>query len=69
MSSRTIDLLGPQGNAYYLQALAQDLSKQLSLDFKRINKEMISGDYAHLLDVFQQYFSDYIKLKNIPEAT
>ena len=66
MSNRVIDLLGPKGNAYYLQALAQDLSKQLSLDWKKINKEMISGDYAHLIDVFQKYFSDYIKLQNIP---
>jgi hypothetical protein len=40
-----IDLRGPQGNAYYLLAVAADLSKKLEMNWPKIEKEMTSGDY------------------------
>jgi hypothetical protein len=64
MGKNVIDLLGPDGNAFYILGVAQKLSKQLLLDFDKINKEMTSGDYFNLLDIFKSYFGDYIILKN-----
>ena len=64
--SRIIDLLGPDGNAYALLALASKLAKKLSLDDKKIIAEMTSGDYKNLCKVFERYFSDYVKLINHP---
>ncbi len=67
--SRIIDLLGPDGNAYALLALASKLTKKLSLDDKKIIAEMTSGDYKNLLNVFSKYFSDYVELQNVEIAT
>ena len=68
MGKNVIDLLGPDGNAFYILGVAQRLSKQLSLDFDKINKEMTSGDYFNLLDIFKSYFGDYVILKNYDEV-
>ena len=57
-----IDLTGPDGNAFCLIAIARRLSKQLSLDADKIVKEMQSGDYEHLIEVFDKYFGEYIDL-------
>lgn len=51
-----IDLTGPNGNAYYLLGLARDWSKQLGLDANAISKEMRSGDYENLIQVFDKHF-------------
>lgn len=57
-----IDLTGPQGNAFYLLGVANDLSKQLRLDKNQIRSEMQSGDYENLLRVFDKYFGDFVIL-------
>ncbi len=57
----TIDLTGPQGNANFLLGLAKKLAKQLNLDEEKIVKEMKSGDYEHLLSVFDKYFTGLVK--------
>lgn len=49
-------LSGPDGNAFVLLGTAQRLAKQLGLDAKAITTEMRSGDYEHLLQVFDQHF-------------
>jgi hypothetical protein len=67
--SRIIDLLGPDGNAYALMALASKLAKQLSLDGNKIIEEMKSGDYKNLLNVFSKYFWEYVELQNVEIAT
>ena len=57
-----IDLTGPQGNAYFLLGMAQQLSAQLGKDWKAIEKEMTSGDYENLLKVFDREFGAYVTM-------
>jgi hypothetical protein len=58
-----IDLTGPQGNAFFLLGTAQSLTKRLNklrgneyLVWEEIEKDMTSGDYEHLLEVFEKHF-------------
>jgi hypothetical protein len=57
-----IDLTGPQGNAFYLIGAAGNLAKQLGLDGKLIQTEMMSDDYENLVNVFDKYFGDFVTL-------
>jgi hypothetical protein len=57
-----IDLTGEQGNAYYLLGLANSLSKQLGYDSKQIKEEMTTSDYENLIQVFDNYFGNYVIL-------
>ena len=61
-----IDLTGPDGNAFALMGYANNFAKQLGWDPKRrgeLNTEMMSGDYEHLLQVFDREFGDYVILE------
>ena len=40
-----IDLTGPDGNAFFLIGTASKLARQLGLDSKVIQTEMMNGDY------------------------
>ena len=67
MPSRQIevDLTGPQGNAYYLLGLADNLAKQLGyskLRRKCILKEMRLTDYEGLLYTFDREFGMLVTL-------
>lgn len=57
-----IDLNGHQGNAFYLLGLAQTLCKQVNVPSDPIVKEMMSGDYEHLIQVFDKHFGDFVTL-------
>jgi hypothetical protein len=57
-----IDLTGPDGNAFVLICLASKWAKQLGLDSKKIQEEMMSGDYENLIGVIEKYFGDYVTL-------
>jgi len=57
-----IDLTGPQGNSFYLLGTAKNLAKQLGLDGNEIMKEMMSGDYENLLQVFDENFGSIVTL-------
>lgn len=57
-----IDLTGPDGNAFVLLGYAKDLSKQLGIDYKKVETEMTSSDYENLLNVFDKYFGEYVIL-------
>ena len=57
-----IDLTGPQGNAFFLLGTAKNLAKQLDLDGNEIMKEMMSGDYENLLQVFDENFGSVVTL-------
>ena len=62
---REINLLGPQGNAYFLLATADNLSKQLDLGDdvrEKISDEMTSSDYENLIKVFDKYFGKFVDL-------
>ena len=58
-----IDLTGPDGNAFVLMGKAKNLAKQLKFDSNKIINEMMSGDYEHLIQVFDRYFGDYVILE------
>ena len=58
----TIDLTGPQGNAFYLLGTAKNLAKQLGLNEVEIMEEMKSGDYDHLVHTFDNYFGSVVTL-------
>jgi hypothetical protein len=57
-----IDLTGPEGNAFNMIATAGNLAKQLDLDKKKIQTEMMSGDYDNLIKVFDKYFGEFVTL-------
>jgi hypothetical protein len=60
-----VDLTGPKGNAYYLLALAKNLSRQLGYDklkIERIQLEMMLTDYEGLLYTFDREFGTLVTL-------
>ena len=58
----SIDLTGPDGNAFVILSYAKSLAKQLDLDFEPIKEEMTSGDYEHLIQVFDNHFGEVVDL-------
>ena len=65
---RSIDLRGPDGNAFVIIGIARNLTRQLKdidpdkYDWERILPEMTSGDYKNLVHTFEKYFGDYITI-------
>ena len=57
-----IDLTGPDGNAFMLIGRASNLAKQLGLDKAKIQAEMMSGDYEHLVATFDKHFGHFVTL-------
>jgi len=57
-----IDLNGPEGNAFVLLGYAKAWSKQLALDYRAVQSEMMSGNYENLIQVIEKYFGDYVIL-------
>lgn len=55
-----VDLTGPEGNAFVLIGYADKWAKQLGLDSNAIQKDMMSGDYEHLLSVLEKHFGNHI---------
>ena len=62
-SEIVIDLTGPDGNAFALLAYAKRFAQQLNYDFNQIKDEMTSGDYENLVQVFDEYFGDFVILE------
>lgn len=62
-SEMVIDLTGPDGNAFVLMATATNLARQLGLDSDKIVKDMKSGDYENLVNVFDNYFGSFVILE------
>lgn len=61
----TIDLRGPQGNAFGLLGTAQRAMKDLDYDRVRIDEvmaEMTSGDYHNLVEVFERELGEYFDI-------
>jgi hypothetical protein len=63
---RTIDLKAPEGNSFSLIGVAKRWGKQLELDVEEIQEDMMSGDYDHLIEVFEKHFSGVCELVNKP---
>jgi len=57
-----IDLDGPQGNAYNLLGIARQLCKTLNKDYEDVSKRMQSGDYNHLVQVFEEEFGTMVTM-------
>tara|TARA_R110000824_G_scaffold129248_1_gene290403 strand:- start:443 stop:664 length:222 start_codon:yes stop_codon:yes gene_type:complete len=57
-----IDLTGPNGNAFYILGVAQRLCKQFGIDHKPLIKDMMNGDYEHLLKVFDNEFGAFVTM-------
>jgi hypothetical protein len=57
-----IDLTGPDGNAFFLLGTAGRLAKQLGLNSKEIQAEMMRGNYEHLVGVFDKHFGEFVTL-------
>jgi len=62
-SEMVIDLTGPDGNAFVLMATATNLARKLGLDSDKIVKDMKSGDYENLVNVFDSYFGSFVILE------
>lgn len=62
LRKQQIDISGPAGNAYALMGTAQSLARQLGIDSKSIIEDMTSGDYEHLLEVFDNNFGEVVDL-------
>lgn len=63
----TIDLSGPDGNAFALMGIAKNLAKQLEIsDINGILDKMMGGDYDNLLEVFEDTFGHVVTLDNKP---
>jgi len=62
----TIDVSGPEGNAFPLMGHAKNLAKELDKDSKAILDDMKSSDYDHLLAVFEEHFGMVVTLLNKP---
>ena len=63
----TINIDGPEGNAFCLMGYARSLSKKLRLNTKEILAEMMSGDYLDLLKTFERHFGEYVTLETSNE--
>lgn len=58
----TIDLTGPEGNAYNLLGLARFLSEMMDKNAEDVVERMKDGDYENLVQVFDQEFGDLVIL-------
>jgi len=60
---KIIDLTGPEGNAAILMGYAMQYARMLDMNADEIIKEMKSGDYENLLNVFDSYFGSFVILE------
>jgi hypothetical protein len=60
-----IDLTGPNGNAFVLLGMVKNLGRQIGMTDEEIDAlraDMRSGNYEHLVEVFEEAFGDYVDL-------
>lgn len=59
----TVDLTGPEGNAFVLLGYANSWGEQLGLSEEErdeIHDDMTSSDYDHLVSVLDSHFGGFI---------
>ena len=61
----TIDLAGPEGNAYALMGYAKEWGKQLGKNTDDIINRMKSDDYENLVNVFVEEFQDICEVYTV----
>ena len=57
-----INLSGPDGKAINLVNIGHKIANKNRLNWTKISKEMMRGDYNHLLQVFENYFGNHVTL-------
>ena len=60
-----IDLTGPDGNAFVLLGKAKSFAKAIGMngiEAEALINDMTSGDYEHLLEVFDKHFGSFVTL-------
>jgi hypothetical protein len=57
-----IDLTTPQGNVFYLLGVAKTLCQGLGISFSEVKQKMCSSDYENAINVFDNYFGDFVIL-------
>ena len=63
--TRTINMVGPAGNAINLCATAKRMARDNGENGSKIVKEMMdTGEYDMLVQTFLFYFGDYVNLVN-----
>ena len=63
---RIYDLAGPEGNVFAMMGTARTWGTQMGLDTAAITDDMMSGDYDHAVEVFEENFSEVCELINKP---
>jgi hypothetical protein len=59
----SIDLSGPDGNAFYIMAVVQKVCRKKGIDFRPIQQQLMAGDYQNLLDVVRTQFPNDIRFR------
>ena len=61
----TLDLTGPQGNAWEVMGIAADALRSVNKDdlIEQYTKDAMSGDYEHLLDVTRKLYEEELNLE------
>lgn len=60
-----VDLKGPEGNAFDLMAIAENIGKSLKVPKEQrdaIQKDMMSSNYDHLVATLEKHYGDYIDI-------
>lgn len=57
-----IDISGPDGNGFVLLGYARQFARDIGKDEDAIAAEMTSGNYEHLLEVFDREFGFFVTL-------
>ncbi len=61
-TKQKIDLTGPDGNVFMLMSYARQYACQLNMDGQAICDDMMSSDYEHAVQVFDDAFGEYVDL-------
>jgi len=51
-----LELLGNDGNAFAILGKARRVAQANDMDWEKIQKEAMDGDYDHLLQIMMKYF-------------
>lgn len=64
----TVNLDGPEGNAFVLLGIARDVLNQTGLyDWDEVRNEATSGDYKHLVKTLQTYIGNFVDFETNQE--
>ena len=61
---RYVDLTGPDGNAFALIGMVYEICEEIDRNPNRIVRDMKSGDYENLVEVFKQSFEHLVELED-----